>query len=120
MRHATLLALVATASAGHVSIPLSREQFSHSLRHVRRDDADDTLTLKALNNITGGGYYSEFEIGNPQQRINFQLDTGSSDTWVNSNEADLCNSEEDQMELGVFCEAQCMCSLSPSTAGPAQ
>lgn len=107
MRHTTaLLGLVTTATAGHVSIPFSREKFSHPLARLKRDDTEP-LSLEALNNLTGGGYYSEFEIGTPPQRINFLLDTGSSDTWANSVDADLCNDRRMQATMG-FCQTQCM------------
>jgi predicted aspartyl protease len=105
MHHALVVGLAATtAAAGHVSIPFSRQKFRHPLAHVKRDD--EPFALEALNNITGGGYYSEFAVGTPPQNISFLLDTGSSDTWVNSVEANLCNSQTQQAAMG-FCQTQC-------------
>ncbi|KAF4454808.1 hypothetical protein F53441_2750 [Fusarium austroafricanum] len=99
MRTLTLLTSLAVgASAGTVSAPLAKQRFqTDSLIHKR-----DTLGLAALNNVTGGGYYAEFQIGTPGQNISFQLDTGSSDTWVNSDDTDLCNSKRLQ-ETSGFC-----------------
>lgn len=115
MRHtlALCLATATVAAAGHLAVPFSRERFSHARAKAKRqsndgsDDDDDSepLTLAALNNITGGGYYAEFGVGTPPQLISFLLDTGSSDTWVNSVDADICNSQSMQTRMG-FCQAQ--------------
>ncbi|KAI6782537.1 aspartic-type endopeptidase-like protein [Emericellopsis cladophorae] len=87
MRSVALLALASVVSAGHISVPFSRQSFdnSHARRAALRKRQDDSepFALEALNNITGGGYYSEFAVGTPPQQISFLLDTGSSDTWVN-------------------------------------
>lgn len=101
-----LLGLGALANAGHVSVPVSRQGFSnHHVRALHKRQDTEPLSLEALNNITGGGYYSEFDIGSPGQTISFLLDTGSSDTWVNSVEADLC-SDEDLQALNGYCQTQ--------------
>ncbi|POR34184.1 Putative aspartic-type endopeptidase opsB [Tolypocladium paradoxum] len=100
LRGLALLALAAsTVSAGTLSVPF-----------VRRADAippltrrDGTVDLQALNNITGGGYYAEFAIGTPPQKLVFQLDTGSSDTWTNFVGTDLCKSREAQANGGLWC-----------------
>lgn len=105
MRYSTLLGLAATASAGHVSVRLNRERFGHPLARVKRQDSQG-IALEALNNITGGGYYSDFEVGTPPQTLSFLLDTGSSDTWVNSVDTDLCSSTRLQNENG-YCETTC-------------
>lgn len=104
MRCAYLIELAAVASAGYVSIPFSQQSFSSSAALQRRASGDISLT--ALNNITGGGYYSDFSVGTPPQTVSFLLDTGSSDTWVNSVDADLCSSTTNQMRLG-YCQKQC-------------
>jgi predicted aspartyl protease len=103
MRTFTILAsLTIGASAGTVSAPFVK----HGFHHGASIDKRDTLNLEALNNITGGGYYAEFQIGTPPQNISFLLDTGSSDTWVNSNDTDLCHSKEAQKKNG-YCMTTC-------------
>ncbi|KAM0356165.1 hypothetical protein ACHAPU_000560 [Fusarium lateritium] len=105
---ALLASLAVGASAGTVSAPFVKQKLSlDSSVHKR-----DTLTLSALNNITGGGYYSEFEIGTPGQKISFHLDTGSSDTWVNSVDTDLCNSKSLQESTGP-----CLATFDPDKSG---
>lgn len=118
-----LATFAATALAGHLAVPVTRQGFRHVDRAAllkRQDDDDDgSLTLEALNNITGGGYYADFDIGTPPQRINFQLDTGSSDTWVNSANSDLCNSAMGQNYYG-YCSPTCEYYLPqrPTTPPP--
>lgn len=105
MRFFQLAAFAVGASAGTVSVPFIRRTHPHetALSLAKRDGS---LNLAALNNITGGGYYAEFAVGSPPQNISFQLDTGSSDTWVNSVKSDLCTSESAQSRIG-FCLTQC-------------
>ncbi|KAH6887952.1 aspartic peptidase domain-containing protein [Thelonectria olida] len=98
-----LLSLAASCvRAGTVAVGFSKQTLDHSVTITRRDN---TLDLTALNNITGGGYYAEFSIGTPGQKLSFLLDTGSSDTWVNSVDTDLCNSLSLQKTNG-FCMTQ--------------
>ncbi|KAK7432812.1 hypothetical protein QQZ08_000675 [Neonectria magnoliae] len=105
MRSFLLLSLAATcASAGHISVDFSKFKLDLALSITKRD----TLDLKAINNVTGGGYYAEFQVGTPGQKIGFLLDTGSSDTWVNSVDTDLCNSLSLQDTNGY-----CMTSFDP-------
>jgi hypothetical protein len=105
MRTSTILASLAVgASAGTVSVPFVKNEFHHGASIEKRD----TLDLEALNNITGGGYYAEFSIGTPPQNISFLLDTGSSDTWVNSKDTDLCHSKKAQQTNGY-----CMATFNP-------
>ncbi|KAM4065314.1 eukaryotic aspartyl protease [Hirsutella rhossiliensis] len=94
-----------TASAGTVAVPFRRRAApGPSSSSIARRDG--TIDLNALNNITAGGYYAELGIGTPPQRLSFLLDTGSSDTWVNSVDADLCRSPQLQQRLERWCGPQ--------------
>ncbi|KAM0252681.1 hypothetical protein ACHAP5_000973 [Fusarium lateritium] len=105
MHTLTLLASLAVgASAGTLSVPFSKQK----LHHESSLDKRDTLTITGLNNITGGGYYGQFQIGTPGQNISFHLDTGSSDTWVNSVDTDLCTKKSLQELTGP-----CLATFDP-------
>ncbi|KZL66089.1 eukaryotic aspartyl protease, partial [Colletotrichum incanum] len=96
-----LLALVREgASQKVVSASFHRVQFPPDLVQITRRD---TLNLAALNNITGGGYYSEINVGTPGQKTLLHLDTGSSDTWVVDKQADLCTSRSLQRQYETGC-----------------
>ena len=101
---AALALVVGTTSAGHLSVPLSRQGYNvhipPSISRRQSNVSDSSIILQAVNNMTGGGYYAEFGVGTPPQDIGFLLDTGSSDTWVNSADSNLCNSEHLQTYLG--------------------
>lgn len=113
LQFASLAGLVAagTVSAGVVSVPFEKRFLdSNPLPSLLRRDG--TVALDALNNITGGGYYAEFSVGTPPQKLSFMLDTGSSDTWVNSVDADLCTDSIIQERVGEFCSKQCKSAIS--------
>ncbi|GKT42628.1 putative aspartic-type endopeptidase opsB [Colletotrichum spaethianum] len=98
-----LLALVeGGASQKVVSASFHRVQFPLDLVQITRRE---TLDLAALNNITGGGYYSEVKVGTPGQKALMHIDTGSSDTWVVDKQADLCNSRSLQRQYQTGCTA---------------
>ncbi|KID89954.1 Peptidase A1 [Metarhizium guizhouense ARSEF 977] len=105
---ALVLGAVATVSAGTLSVPLERrgpseEHYRLLGRAISRRAADNgTAELTALNNITAAGYYANFAIGTPGQNLTFQLDTGSSDTWMNSPQTRYCRSATAQSE-GGYC-----------------
>lgn len=103
---------ITTVSAGHVAVGLSKfKPPKTSVTITRRSDGSSSINLEAFNNVTGGGYYSTFEVGTPPQNISFLLDTGSSDTWVNSKDADLCNSVSLQETNGY-----CMATFDPDAS----
>ncbi|TKW52011.1 putative aspartic-type endopeptidase opsB [Colletotrichum tanaceti] len=89
------------ASSRVVSANFHRVQFPVDPVQITR--RGDTLNLAAINNITGGGYYSELYIGTPGQKTLLHLDTGSSDTWIVDKQADLCTSRSLQGQLGEGC-----------------
>ncbi|KAL3301715.1 eukaryotic aspartyl protease [Colletotrichum asianum] len=72
-----------------VSANFKRVSFLPDLAQITRRGAFD---VTAINNLTGGGYYSEVEVGTPGQKMLMLLDTGSTDPWVIDKQADLCNS----------------------------
>lgn len=115
-----VLAAAGVASAGHVSMAVSRERFNFNLpasitRRQSNNATDGSILLQAMNNMTGGGYYAEFGIGTPPQTIGFLLDTGSSDTWMNSAESNLCTSERLQSFYG-YCLRPCKFSITAMDA----
>ena len=61
----------------------------HELQGLTRR-ATDTASL--LNNITNGAYVTTVKVGKPQQTLTLQVDTGSSDTWLPSSGAQICQS----------------------------
>ncbi|KAJ0272665.1 hypothetical protein COL940_010318 [Colletotrichum noveboracense] len=83
-----------------VSTDFKRVSFPPDLVQITRRD---TFDVTAINNLTGGGYYSEVEVGTPGQKMLMHLDTGSSDTWVVDKQADLCNSPRLQRTYGTGC-----------------
>lgn len=63
----------------------------------------DTATSVVVNNITGGGYYIDVEVGTPGQKQTMVLDTGSSDAWIVDSDADLCSDRSLQKVYGDSC-----------------
>ncbi|KAI0124707.1 aspartic peptidase domain-containing protein [Xylariales sp. AK1849] len=66
--------------------------------------ATTTYTQLLNNNVTGAGYYAAVSVGSPPQNVTLVLDTGSSDVWLLSNTADLCQSRSLQKQYG-YCLA---------------
>ncbi|OIW31383.1 acid protease [Coniochaeta ligniaria NRRL 30616] len=100
------LALVTTAAAQNVvsfdlnrGLPGLRVGTPPSATLTRRDFHAGSIN----NNITGGGYYVDVKVGTPGQPITMVLDTGSSDAWFLSYQADLCTSRSLQAYYGDSC-----------------
>ncbi|OAQ85013.1 peptidase aspartic, active site protein [Purpureocillium lilacinum] len=99
-------AVFSTVSAGTVSVPFVRRAHEIPPPSLSRRGDGSSIGLEALNNITGGGYYADFSVGTPPQKLSFLLDTGSSDTWVNSVAADLCTDKDRQQQQQLWCQTQ--------------
>ncbi|KAK3935724.1 aspartic peptidase domain-containing protein [Diplogelasinospora grovesii] len=86
---AGLAMLVATASSQRV-VPISiGKSDSGAGASILRPRTPFSEML--ANNLTGGGYYAKVQVGTPGQTITMQIDTGSSDVWMLSQDADLCH-----------------------------
>lgn len=66
-----------------------------------------TVIEELANNFTGQSYMATVTVGTPSQDISLAIDTGSSDTWVLSSEADLCTDKAYQAEEGTGCQTPC-------------
>lgn len=69
-------------------------------RHLSRRA---TYAHQLANNITGGGYFADVQVGTPGQTVTMVLDTGSSDAWVIKPIADLCVSSALQQQYQDSC-----------------
>ncbi|PSR77262.1 aspartic peptidase domain-containing protein [Coniella lustricola] len=103
---ATLLALAATASAEAIQLPVARNAAGSAARkrHPRLSKRA-TITESLVNNVTEGGYYASVSVGTPGQALTMVLDTGSSDGFVISADADLCTEKRLQLLYDETCGA---------------
>ncbi|KAI6081483.1 acid protease [Hypoxylon rubiginosum] len=78
---------------------------------VKRQTAPNTLTRRQANTFTEvitneklrGGYFATCSVGTPAQNLTLQLDTGSSDIWVPSSSASVCEqASDDGCTFGSF------------------
>lgn len=103
----TLLALAATAAAEVVAIPVKRNTAGSVRKRSPRLSKRATVTESLINNVTAGGYYATVSVGTPGQDLTLVLDTGSSDAWVVSADADLCTEKKYQIYYDETCGATC-------------
>lgn len=73
-----------------LSFDISRA--SSPLSHIleRRDAASKSFTEVITNIGVGNGYTANVSVGTPPQPLILGVDTGSTDTWVLANTADIC------------------------------
>ncbi len=120
MHTSALLAVsgfAAAVTAGTLSVPITkqfraRDAPAAAAAAVRR--RDDSFNMEVLNNLTGKAYFTELGIGTPPQNLTFLVDTGSSDTWVNSNQADFCT--KGQTFLGQTIPPSCLPQFDPKNS----
>jgi len=99
-----LLALASAISAQHVvNFPIVRGAPGYKVHLPPPIAKRSTFTETLANNISGGAYYAEVTVGTPGQTVSLVLDTGSSDAWVVSEDADLCRSTRLQATYGDSC-----------------
>ncbi|KAK7739859.1 hypothetical protein SLS53_005452 [Cytospora paraplurivora] len=90
--------LVPIANAGGV-VQWDIQKKNHARAKVgKRATSTFTEVIDYIDDI--GGYFATCTIGTPGQEVTLQLDTGSSDVWVPSSSAQVC--EEDDCSLGTF------------------
>ncbi|MCJ1287903.1 hypothetical protein MMC26_007255 [Xylographa opegraphella] len=65
--------------------------FAITLRHA---DAEPAVIQVVLNNSPGFGYYANVSVGTPAQSVTLQIDTGSSNLWVNSATSTFCSTAD--------------------------
>ncbi|KAK3694785.1 aspartic peptidase domain-containing protein [Podospora appendiculata] len=93
---AALLTLACSASgvaAQHVQFSLNRGIPGLRLGSPSPLSRRQAYTEILANNITGGLYFIDVEVGTPGQTVTLALDTGSSDAWLVAPNADLCTSK---------------------------
>lgn len=62
---------------------------------MRVAERADTVTASLGNAVTSGLYYANVTVGTPAQALSLQIDTGSSDVWVPSSSASICEDTRD-------------------------
>ncbi|KAK6358204.1 hypothetical protein TWF730_007555 [Orbilia blumenaviensis] len=83
-----------------VSMPFARREDARTLDKIKRDSVSVSLGNAQRGSRSIGIYYVNTTIGTPGQTIQLQLDTGSSDLWMFSEEA--CRSDDVMCLGGIF------------------
>lgn len=104
----SLAALLSLAAAGALSTNVVQFNVTKGLPGVHVGAMSSlarraTYSEQVINHIAGGGYFVQVKVGTPGQTITMLLDTGSSDAWVLSHEADLCTDKDLQDLYGMAC-----------------
>ncbi|KAH8899193.1 acid protease [Thozetella sp. PMI_491] len=98
----TLLAGAARAQVVQWAISKREPATVSDMSRLRRRAS--TLEATVTNRIDRGGYFVNCKVGTPPQDFTLQLDTGSSDIWVPSSAAPVCEAStaSDGCTLGSF------------------
>ncbi|KAK9463271.1 acid protease [Lipomyces oligophaga] len=97
------LAALSYATLAGVAAAMATDPNSPGVRyHLRaRDSASGTVVQELDNSIYL--YYANITVGTPAQNLRLQIDTGSSDVWVQTGENEVCQESDDPCGVsGVF------------------
>lgn len=88
----TVVAIAALGSCASATVTMSIVK-SRAVTNLKKRQLSPraTITESLANNVTGGDYIAQVSVGTPPQTQTLAIDTGSSDVWVMSSTADLCN-----------------------------
>lgn len=84
---------------------------------VRIAERADTITASLGNAVTSGLYYANVTVGTPAQQLSLQIDTGSSDVWVPSSSAPICEDIRDGGCPGGSCMYFYTCEVATLCGG---
>ncbi|KAK7207105.1 aspartic peptidase domain-containing protein [Myxozyma melibiosi] len=97
---AAIASNMVAAVPGTVHLDVTRK-FSSSPKIIKRDtESTAAITLHAADSLA---YFAELHVGTPPQTVYVQVDTGSSDLWVNSVSNPYCaTNTSDCTDFGTF------------------
>ncbi|MCJ1418292.1 hypothetical protein MMC32_004639 [Xylographa parallela] len=75
-------------SVAVVAVAFLSKCFAITLRHASGEPA---VVQVVLDNSPGFGYYANVSVGKPAQNVALQIDTGSSNLWINSPTSTFCS-----------------------------
>ncbi|KAK9314327.1 aspartic peptidase domain-containing protein [Lipomyces starkeyi] len=84
-----------TPGVVHFPIEARSKPKERLARRLRGRDSNSTVAMTLNNDISDGAYLTNITIGTPGQSLRVQLDTGSSDLWVQSSDNPTCQISPD-------------------------
>ena len=83
---------------------IARRSLAIQRRGVELGARADTVTVTLENAVVAGLYAANITVGTPGQNLQVQIDTGSSDLWVPSSSATICQNTQEGGCPGGSCE----------------